>query len=512
VAGHRVTFGPFQLDLERRTLIHNHLPLKLGSRALDVLCVLASAGGEVVSKEQLMTQVWPDLVVEENNLQVHISAVRKALEEGSGGDSFVVTVPGRGYRLIGLQSVGAVEPQSTDNAARPTVPGTSIAILPFSNISGDAEQDYFADGIVEDIITGLSRISWLFVIARNSSFVFRDKDPDLRRTGRDLGCRYLVQGSVRKAGNRIRITAQLVESENGVCLWAERYDRLLDDIFVVQDDIAMNLIGVIEPNLRKIEIERVRRKRPESLDAYDLVLRALSIMGNFMPAGADQAIPLLQKAVKLEPDYAAAHAYLARCFHFRYSRGGLRQADREVSVHHARAALRGGDDATALATAALVIWFDDNDVATAVDVFERALAISSSNVVALGNSAFAYAWMGKTVLAIERARLALRLSPFDTLLPYLALAIAEYSDGRYREALDAARRAVESNPQFSVPRILLTVALVRLDRLDEARAEANQLLVLDPGFTMQAWAATVGKNPEVFERFADAWKKLGMLD
>ena len=512
MAGHRVTFGPFQLDLDRRTLIHDHVPLKLGSRALDVLCVLASAGGEVVSKEQLMTQVWPNIIVEENNLQVHISAVRKALEEGSGGDSFVVTVPGRGYRLIGLQSDGATERQSTHNAPRPSVPGTSIAVLPFSNISGDAEQDYFADGIVEDIITGLSRISWLFVIARNSSFVFRDKDLDLRRTGRELGCRYLVQGSVRKAGNRIRITAQLVESESGVCLWAERYDRLLDDIFVVQDEIAMNLIGVIEPNLRKIEIERVRRKRPESLDAYDLVLRALSIMGNFMPTGADQAIPLLQKAVELEPDYAAAHAHLARCFHFRYSRGGLRHADREVSVHHARAALRGSDDATALATAALVIWFDDNDVATAVDVFERALSISNSNVVALGNSAFAYSWMGKTQLAIERARMALRLSPFDTLLPYLALAVAEYSGERYREALDAARRAVESNPQFSVPRILLTVALVRLDRLDQARAEAKQLLVRDPGFTMQAWAATVGKNPEVFDRFADAWKKLGMLD
>ena len=272
----------------------------------------------------------------------------------------------------------------------------------------------------------------------------------------------------------------------------------------------MNLIGIIEPNLRKIEIERVRRKRPESLDAYDLVLRALSIMGNFMPTGADQAIPLLQKAVELEPDYAAAHAHLARCFHFRYSRGGLRQTDREVSAHHARAALRGSDDATALATAALVIWFDDNDVATAVDVFERALSISNSNVVALGNSAFAYAWMGKTELAIERARMALRFSPFDTLLPYLALAVAEYSGERYREALDAARRAVESNPQFSVPRILLTVALVRLNRLDEARVEAQRLLALDPAFTMQAWAATVGKIPRVFDRFADAWQELGM--
>jgi TolB-like protein len=195
--------------------------------------------------------------------------VRKALEEGSGGHSFVVTVPGRGYRLVGLQS--DADRQLTEAAARPSVPGTSIAVLPFSNMSGDAEQDYFADGIVEDIITGLSRISRLFVIARNSSFVFRDRDLDLRRTGRELGCRYLVQGSVRKAGNRIRIAAQLVESENGVCLWAERYDRLLDDIFVVQDEIAMNLIGVIEPNLRKIEIERVRRKRPESLGAYDLV-------------------------------------------------------------------------------------------------------------------------------------------------------------------------------------------------------------------------------------------------
>ena len=319
-----------------------------------------------------------------------------------------------------------------------------------------------------------------------------------------------MQGSVRKAGNRIRITAQLVESETGVCLRAERYDRLLDDIFVVQDEIAMNLVGAIEPNLRKVEIDRVKRKRPESLDAYDLVLRALPMMRNFMPTSADQAIPLLQKALELEPDYAAAHAHLARCFHFRYSRGGLRQGDREASVRHARAAIHGSDDASALATAALVIWFDDNDVTTAVDVFERALSISRSNVVVLGNSAFAYAWMGRAELAIERASLALRLSPFDTLLPYLALAVAEYSGARYREAFDAARRAVESNPQFSVPRILLVVALVRLDRLDEAREEAKQLLALDPTFSMQVWAATVGKNPEVFDRFAGAWGDLGL--
>jgi TolB-like protein/Tfp pilus assembly protein PilF len=499
-----VGFGPFRLDLAQRRLMFQGAPVRLGSRALDILCVLAAAEGDVVSKDQLLDTVWPGLVVEENNIQVHISALRKELNQRTDGESFVVTVPGRGYRLMGLEAPStANRPQSRQQAQ--AVPGTSIAVLPFQNMSGDPEQEYFADGIVEDIITGLSRINWLFVIARNSSFFYKGKMVDLKQIGRDLGVRYLMEGSVRKAGDRVRITAQLIEAQTGAHLWAERYDRLLDDIFAVQDEITMSVIGAIEPNLRKAEIERVRRKRPDSLDAYDLVLRALPFLRTRMADGADAAIPLLRQALELESDYAGAHALLAQCFHFRFSRGGLNEADRIASIRHARAAMGGrADDATTLAIAAIVIWFDDHDVTTAFELFDRALAVSSSNVVALSNSAFVLAWMGDCETAIQRAQRAIRLSPFDTSNSYLALAVAHFHSGNYEKSRDAARRAVEASPAFSVPRALLAAALIRLGRTQDAIAEAQRVLELDPTFTTRNWSVTVGVAPGVFAPFADA--------
>src|SRR5258706_523611 len=287
-----VRFGSFSLDLIDRRLTCAGQPVKLSSRALDILCELAARPGEVVSKDRLMETVWPGRVVEENAIQVHVSTLRKALEAGSDGNSYVVTVPGRGYRLVGID--GGLDVPAHAGAAETPARGTSVAVLRFANLSGDSSQDYFADGIVEDIITGLSRITGLSVVGSTSSLLFEAGSGDLASIGRKLGCRYLVQGSVRKADNRIRITARLVESDTGVALWAERYDRRFDDIFEVQDAIAMSLIGALEPNLRKVEISRVRRERPNSLDAYDLVLRALSSMRTTMPTGAGEAIPLLQ--------------------------------------------------------------------------------------------------------------------------------------------------------------------------------------------------------------------------
>jgi TolB-like protein/Flp pilus assembly protein TadD len=506
---HQLIFGRFRLDLGKRELRRDGASVKLGSRALDILCILAQAEGKVVSKNELMAEVWPGIVVEDSNVQVHVSNLRKALDEGTDGQSFIVTVPGRGYRFLGLQS----RPQAAQLGIQPTVnvSETCIAVLPFTNMTGDPEQEYFADGIVEDIITGLSRIRWLFVIARNSSFIYKGKPIDVRQVARELGSRYVLEGSIRRLGDRVRLTAQLIEAQTGRNLWAERYDRLLDDIFAVQDEITMRVIGAIEPNLRRAEVDRVMRKRPGSLDAYELVLRALPAVNNFMVAGAVAAIPMLQKALELEPDYAGAHALLARCFHFQYSRGGLHEEDRIASIRHARAAMTS-DDATTLAIAGLVIWFDEHDIGTAFDLFDRALAISNSNVVALGNSAFALAWMGETDRAIERARRALRVSPFDTLLAYLAIAIAQFHAKRYDEAREAARRATESNPGFSVPHILLAVALVQLGRLAEAKSAARRVLELDPSFTMRSWSVTVGVVPSVFEPFVKGWRKLGFVD
>lgn len=494
-----LTFGRFRLDLRQRKLLSGGAPIDLKSKAFDILCVLASADGQVVTKDEILTKVWPGLVVEENNIQVHISALRKALEEETGEPIHLFTVPGRGYRLAGVHSGGSERP--------------SIAALPFQNLTSDPEQEYFADGIVEDIIAGLARVKWLSVIARNSSAVYKGVAVDPRDVGRDFGVTHVLQGSVRKSEDRVRITAQLVDARSGAQLWAERYDKLLGDIFAVQDEIAMSVVGAIEPGLRKIEMERVRRKQPENLDAYDLVLRALPYIYKLMPEGSAPALPLLERALKLDPEYAIAHASLAWCLHVRFSRGGQHEADRRAAIEHARAAIAGAsDDATTLAIAAFVIWADEHDIATAFDLFDRALAISSSNVVALSTSSVALAWTGRSELAIERAQRALKLSPFDSLnyLSYQGLAGANFHLKRYDDAHLAAKRAVELNPGFSLPYAYLAAALVRLGRLPEARAAAQSVLKLDPSFTIRRFSVVVGVNPEVFDPFADAWRAAGL--
>jgi TolB-like protein/Tfp pilus assembly protein PilF len=506
-----IRFGRFRLDLDRPALFRDDAPVRLGGRALAVLGVLAEAGERTVDKHDLLARVWPGAPVEENNLQVQISTLRKALDDHDR--HHLVTVSGRGYRLVGLHAHAQFDDARTTTAPQPGPP--SIAVLPFVSLSSDPEQDYYADGIVEDIITGLARIKSLQVVARNSSFAYKGKSVDAKLAGKDLSVRYLLEGSVRKAGGRVRITAQLVDAASGVQLWAERYDRALDDIFLVQDELTLSVIGAIEPSLRKAEIERVKRTRPDRLDAYDLVLRALPSVYSMMDEGAADAIPLLLRALAIDPGYARAHALLAWCYHFRFSRGGMDNANRVAAVGHARAAITGGnDDAVALAISGLVIWFDGEDTETALDLFDRALAISPSDIFALSCSAVALAWLGESDLAVERAEHALRLSPFDSLcyMSYDALAVAHFRAERFEKAREAAQRASESNPQFSVPPILLSAALERLDRHDEAKAAASRALALNPRFTIDSYRVTVGRTARVFDAFADAWRRAGIPD
>src|SRR5579859_1302275 len=342
MAPDELRFGSFRLDLRHRRLVSNGVALELKNKAFDILCVLARARGQVVTKDELMAKVWPGLIVEENNIQVHVSALRKVLGEERGAPARLMTIPGRGYRLVGVEEASEQEAQKqgVENAAA-IADRPSIAVLPFQNLSGDPEQSYFADGIVEDIITGLGRVKWLSVIARSSSFVYKGKDVDVRQVEAELAVRYVLQGSIRKSADRIRITTQLVEAHSGAQVWAERYDRVLGNLFEVQDEISMSVVGAIEPGLMKAEVERIKRKRPETLGAYDLVLRALPFLYKLMPEASAPAVPLLQKALSLEPAYPVAHAMLAWCFHVRFSRGGLHEEDRHASIHHARAAVSG---------------------------------------------------------------------------------------------------------------------------------------------------------------------------
>ncbi len=326
-----VSFGQFRLDLSQRQLSRDGMLIRLSSRALDILCALALAKSEVVTKDELMTQVWPGLVVDENTIRVHVSALRKALDEETGGQTHLLTVPGRGYRLVGLKpQPSAADPRSS-SSPEPS-DKSSIAVLPFQNMSGDSEQDYFADGMVDEIITGLSRIKWLSVISRNSTFIYKNKPVAIKEVADTFGVRYVLEGGVRKSANRIRITAQLIDARTGAHLWADQYDRVLEDVFALQDEITMCVIGAIEPSLRKAEIDRVKRQRPNDLNAYDLVLRSLPCVLGHIPKDSEVAIPLLEDALKLQPDYAAAHAFLGRCFHHRYARAGLHTEDRLAAI------------------------------------------------------------------------------------------------------------------------------------------------------------------------------------
>jgi adenylate cyclase len=387
-------------------------------------------------------------------------------------------------------------------------------VLPFDNMSGDPEQEYFVDGIVEDIITGLSRIKWLFVIARNSSFVYKGKAVDVRRVGRELGVRYVLEGGVRKAGNRLRITAQLIEAETGAHLWADRYDGALDDVFDLQDQITDKVVGIVEPSLQRSEIERSRRKRPENLDAYDLYLRALPHMESIMPPDARIAAGFLEDALKLDPNYAAAHAYLAWSLEICFMRGGYDEADKIAGLLHARIATASGtDDATAIAIAALVVNNLSKDRKDALSAIERALSLNPASAAALYHGALIRCFTGDFAVATAYANRALRLSPFDpsAFTAHLALGWAAGQEARDDEALSHYAKAVQANPRFSLLYFVQAINLALAGRVEEARPIVRQGLELQPDFRT-GMIAEFGVAQEWMNKLTEGARKLGLPD
>jgi TolB-like protein len=411
-------------------------------------------------------------------------------------------------RIYGVRPDGAPTRPTLSLPDKP-----SIAVLPFQNMSGDPEQEYFADGMVDDIITGLSRIKWLFVIARNTTFTYKGRAVDVKQVGRELGVRYVLEGSVRKAGDRVRITGQLIDATTGAHVWAERYDRKFDDIFALQDEITLSVVGAIEPSLRLAEIERVKRKRSDSLDAYDLVLQAQADVYSRMPDRSRNALGLLDRALALDPGYALAHAYAAECHHSIFLRGGLHGEERVASIRHAEAALAlGQDDAPALAFAGFVIGMDKHDRGAAYAAFDAALAVSPSSALTYTLGSVILAWGGDAERAIEWAERGLRLSPFD---PYrasgqIACALGHFQQGRYEESAASARKAVQSTPRFSVCHMALAAALAKLGRLDEAKAAAQRVLELQPAFRYREQLAGVGCVPALAAPFGEALRAAGL--
>jgi TolB-like protein/class 3 adenylate cyclase len=392
----------------------------------------------------------------------------------------------------------------------------SIAVLPFQNMTGDPEQDYFVDGIVEEITTAISRLPWLFVIARNSSFTYKGRAVDVKQAALELGVRYVLEGSVRRAGNRVRITGQLIDTTTGVHIWADRFDRSLDYIFELQDQFASSVVGAIEPKLRLSEIQRATRKPTESLDAYDLHLRALAQLHKYTEEGLHEAITLLNQALAIDPSYAPPAAMIGRCRIFQrvQSWGPLSDAAVEEGVRLARRAIEvSKDDPDALWMAATTLSRFAGEHDTAASIIDRSLTLNPNS---------AYAWMASGQIscyrnlpdrAIEALQRAMRLSPLDPLGFLLAgaLAFAYLVAGRYEDALEWADRSLRELPRYSPSMRIKVVSCTQLGRIEKARYWLERLRELQPGLTIAGYKAlAMYYPPAIVAVFVEGFRKAGM--
>jgi TolB-like protein/Tfp pilus assembly protein PilF len=512
-----IVFGPFRLDIRRRMLSRDGNLLPLRPRSLEILCVLAGSAGQIISKDELMAKVWPGLVVEENTIQVHVSALRKALGEDIGGQRYIVTIPAIGYRFIANASESTAPQGPADTGAALALPDKpSIAVMPFDNMSGDREQDYFADGMVEDIITALSRMRWLFVIARNSTFTYKGRAVDARQVGRELGIRYVLEGSVRKVGKRVRITGQLIDALTGAHLWADRFDGELADIFELQDHVTVSVVNAIAPTLERAETERAKRKPTESLTAYDYYLRAVARMNEFTREGNDEALHLFRKAVDLDPDFASAHGMAAACYGLRRASGwaiDFKEERAEAARLARRGASLGQNDAVALAASAYALSYVVRDLDTAAALVERALVLDPNLAVAWHYSGAIRAWLSEPDIAIEHLAYSMRLSPLDPLTPIRQnmTGFAHFVAGRYDEASVWAKRALRDRPNFVAGLRLLAASSAFMGRMAEAGEAITRHLELEPAMRLSKLRDyNPLRDPADFARFAEGLRKAGM--
>jgi adenylate cyclase len=373
-------------------------------------------------------------------------------------------------------------------SARPplTLPDRpSIAVLAFDNLSGDPEQEYFADGMVEEIITALSRLRWLFVIARNSSFAYKGRAVDVKRIGQELGVRYILEGSVRKAGNRVRITGQLIDTSTCVHLWADRFEGALENLFDLQDQVTASVVGAIAPKLEQAEIERAKRKPTSSLDAYDYYLRGMAAVHLWTREGNEEALLHFRRAIDLDPGFASAYGMAARCYAQR--KGGGWMVDRARDVAEAermarRAVELGKEDALALATAGIALAYVVGDLDDAAAFIDQALELNPNLAWAWAFSGFVKAWLGEPEAVIERVTHAMRLSPRDSQLFNMqsAMAHAHFLAGRYIEALSWTEAAVREHPNFVLVNVWVAVNAALAGRPEVAEKAVARLRQLQP--------------------------------
>jgi TolB-like protein len=371
-------------------------------------------------------------------------------------------------------------PPAAPEQARP-----SIAVLPFQNLSGDPEQEYFADGMVEEIITALSRVPWLFVIARNSSFTYRNRTVDVKQIGRELGVRYILEGSVRKAANRVRIAGQLVDATTGAHLWAEHFDGTLEEVFDLQDQVATKVVGAIAPKLEQAEIERAKRKPTESLDAYDHYLRGLACVHQWTREANIRALEHFRRAIELDPGYAAAYGLAARCYSQRKASGWVTDRERDVvetAGYAWRAVQIGKNDPVALCTAGIALAYVVGDLDNGDAMIERSLALNPNWAWAWLYSGFSKVWLGEPEIALERIRRAMLLSPQDPQFFNMrtATAWAHLLAGRHDEAQKWAQAALSEQPDYVIALHVLAASSALAGHLPAAREAMARLRALDP--------------------------------
>jgi len=513
-------FEGCSLDLTRGCLQAAGREVELRPKCFDLLRHLLENGNRLISKEELVAAAWPQAVVTDESLARCISDVRAAIADHE--HKIIKTVPRRGYIFtadVTRHEHAELRPQQggpevvTEHvlAERP-----SIAVLAFTSMSGDPDQEYFSDGITEDIVTELSRFSELLVIARNSSFRYKGQSVDVRQVGRELGARYVLEGSVRRAGDRIRISSQLIDATTGAHRWAERYDHKLEDTFAVQDEVARTIVRVLAVHVNKAETERALAKPPAAWQAYDHYLRAahtfIRFHSSFDKEDLLQVRRSLDRALAIDPNYARAHALLSKsyielCLH-RWDDAGPWQAAIDGAYQSAREAVRLAPD---LSGAHVALGWALNFMRqheAAIAEFERATELNPN----LTDHHFAFVLLvtGEPARAIQTLEAQMRLDPFYLPRVPSLLGFAYYLHGRYAEALAHLQTAAPRAPDHGHCRRYLAATYAQLGQLDKAREETAEALRIDPWFTIdQAIFAKICKRPEDGEHFNDGLRKAG---
>jgi adenylate cyclase len=524
----RYLFDEYDLDPNRRELRLRGAQVPIEPQVFDLLIYLVRNRERVVSKDELIAHVWNGRIVSESALFTRINMARSAVGDDGEAQRLIRTFPRKGLRFVGAvredqtpselsgaPAVGVEKPVPA--LALPDRP--SIAVLAFDNVSGDREQNYFCDGITEDIITELSRFSDLFVIARNSSFQYKGKAADVRHVGRDLGVRYILQGSIRRDGARVRISAQLADAVTGAHRWAERYDREIENVFAVQDEMARTIATILAAHVNKAEIERTLHKPPAAWQAYDYYLRAMDAYGTFWPSykGADlqQVRRLLEQSLAIDPKYARAWARLGGTYLSAwinpYDGDHLNPAALDRAHELARKAVQLDPNLPEPQAILAHVLTRRGGHDAGIAAFERAMALNPNFMD--WRFAEVLVLAGELERAIEAVERHMRSDPFYVPLAPGWLGLAYYLLKEYTRALAPSRECAAQAPNIRLGHLCLAAAYAQLGKSNEARAEAAEVLRIDPNWTISKGARLLPfKRPEDAEHFFDGLRKSGLPD